>query len=232
MNTILVIEDDDQTRENLQTILEMEGFKALTASNGAIGLATAKRENPDLILCDVMMPELDGHGVLRALRSDSTTATIPFIFLTARGERKDQRTGMELGADDYLTKPATVDEVLSAVRTRLARHVEKEQALREKVAFQPDFSTASPLESGLSLTPREAEVLLWVAQGKSNSEIGVILGMAEKTVKVHLGHIFEKLGTDNRNAASMQALEILCRRGATQIPSHSGATAPTPPPHA
>lgn len=216
MKTILVIEDDDQTRENLQTILEMEGFRAVTAANGRAGLAVVQREIPDLILCDVMMPELDGHEVLRSLRAASSTATIPFIFLTARGERKDQRTGMELGADDYLTKPATVDEVLAAVRSRLVRHVEKEQALREKVAFQPDFSTATPLETDLKLTPREAEVLLWVAQGKSNSEIGVILGMAEKTVKVHLGHIFEKLGTDNRNAAGMQALEILCRRGAAQ----------------
>lgn len=219
MKTILVIEDDDQTRENLQTILEMEGFRALTAPNGLAGLAAIHSEIPDLILCDVMMPELDGHGVLRALRAASSTATIPFIFLTARGERKDQRTGMDLGADDYLTKPATVDEVLTAVRSRLVRHVEKEQALREKVAFQPDFSAAKPLESDLHLTPREAEVLLWIAQGKSNSEIGIILGMAEKTVKVHVGHIFEKLGTDNRNAAAMLALEILCRRGA-QNPPH------------
>ncbi len=213
MKTILVIEDDDQTRENLQTILEMEGFRAVTAHNGAAGLAAVHRDPPDLILCDVMMPELDGHGVLEALRTTSSTSTIPFIFLTARGERKDQRIGMDLGADDYLTKPATVDEVLAAVRSRLVRHGEKEQALREKVAFHPDFSTATPLESHLRLTRREAEVLLWVAQGKSNGEIGVILGMAEKTVKVHLGHIFEKLGTDNRNAAGVQALEVLCRQG-------------------
>ena len=226
MKTILVIEDDDQTRENLQTILEMEGFHAVTAANGRAGLAAIQRQIPDLILCDVMMPELDGHEVLRSLRASSTTATIPFIFLTARGERKDQRTGMELGADDYLTKPATVDEVLAAVRSRLERHVGMEQALREKVAFQPDFSTAAPLESSLSLTPREAEVLLWVAPGKSNAEIGVILGMAEKTVKVHLGHIFEKLGTDNRNAAGMAALEILCRHGAAQSPQGAPRSSP------
>lgn len=219
MKTILVIEDDDQTRENLQTILEMEGFRTFTAPNGRAGLEAAQRDNPDLILCDVMMPELDGHEVLRALRSQSSTSSIPFIFLTARGERKDQRTGMELGADDYLTKPATVDEVLSAVRSRLERHVEKEQALREKVAFQPDFSSAAPLIAAHGITPREADVLLWVAQGKSNGEIAMILGMAEKTVKVHLGHIFEKLGTDNRNAAAMQALETLCRLGAGTLPA-------------
>jgi DNA-binding NarL/FixJ family response regulator len=231
MKTILVIEDDDQTRENLQTILEMEGFRAVTAPNGRAGLAAVQTHSPDLILCDVMMPELDGHEVLRSLRTNSSTASIPFIFLTARGERKDQRTGMELGADDYLTKPATVDEVLAAVRSRLERHDEKEQALREKVAFQPDFSNAAPLETSLSLTPREAEVLLWVAQGKSNAEIGVILGMAEKTVKVHLGHIFEKLGTDNRNAAGVQALEVLCRLSANHGAHTPPRSNPTPPPH-
>lgn len=224
MNTILIIEDDEQTRDNLQTILEMEGFRALTAANGRAGLETARRDHPDLILCDVMMPELDGHGVLRELRACRETAVIPFIFLTARGERKDQRQGMELGADDYLTKPASVDEVLRAVRTRLERDSHRSGLLRDQLAFKPDFASPAPLERAFGLTPREAEVLLWVAQGKSNPEISVILGMAEKTVKVHMGHIFEKLGTDNRNAATVQALEILCRTGAQASPgSATGA---------
>lgn len=212
-STILIIEDDELTRENLQTILEMEGFRALAAPDGPSGLDLARGERPDLILCDVMMPGLDGLGVLRALRERPETAAIPLIFLTARGERKDQRAGMELGADDYLTKPASVDELLGAVRGRLSRATERIEALRRDQAFRPDFSTAAPLEAAFGLTPREAEVLLWVAQGKSNAEIGIILGMAEKTVKVHVSHLFEKLGSDNRNAATLQALEVLCRAG-------------------
>ncbi len=219
MTTILIIEDDEQTRENLRTILEMEGFRALAATNGVEGVETARRENPDLILCDVMMPGLDGHGVLRELRADAGTAAIPFIFLTARGERKDLRMGMELGADDYLTKPASVDELLRAVRTRLEREVVRTELLRDRLAFQPDFNSPAPLERAFGLTPREAEVLLWVAQGKSNPEVALILGMAEKTVKVHIGHIFEKLGTDNRNAATLQALEVLCRQPGGATPS-------------
>lgn len=211
MTNILIIEDDEQTRENLQTILTMEGYRATAAANGRAGLEVLRQESPDLILCDVMMPELDGLGVLRAIRANPATAAIPFIFLTARGERKDQRIGMELGADDYLTKPASVDEVLGAVRTRLERDAVRTDALRQEVAFRPDFSSPLPLEQNFGLTPREAEVLIWVAQGKTNAEIGLILGMAEKTVKVHLGHVFEKLGSDNRNAAAMQALEVLCR---------------------
>ncbi len=210
MKTILVIEDEAETLQNLVLMLEMEGFKPLSASNGRAGVAIAQRELPDVILCDVSMPELDGYGVLETLRADSKTVSIPFIFLTAKGDKKDLRTGMNLGADDYLTKPASAEEVLSAINARLDRHNEKEQAAMAKVELKPNFDSAKPLES-LGLTPREAEVLLWIAQGKSNSDIGTILGCAENTVKVHTARIFEKLGFENRNAATVQALEVLSK---------------------
>ncbi|HEX5221144.1 MAG TPA: response regulator transcription factor [Verrucomicrobiae bacterium] len=206
MKKILVIEDEAETRDNLVLMLEMEGFKPCSAPNGRLGVEVAKRELPDVILCDVSMPELDGYGVLEALRAHNATVSIPFIFLTAKGDKKDLRTGMNLGADDYLTKPASAEEVLSAINARLDRHNEKEQAAMAKV--QPNFDSAKPLES-LGLTPREAEVLLWIAQGKSNGEIGTILGCAENTVKVHIARIFEKQGFENRNAATVRALEIL-----------------------
>jgi DNA-binding NarL/FixJ family response regulator len=154
------------------------------------------------------MPELDGYGVLEALRAEEATVSIPFIFLTAKGDRKALRTGMNLGADDYLTKPASAEDVLSAIRARLERHTEKEQAAMAKVELKPNFDSAEPLEA-LGLTPREAEVLLWIAQGKSNADIGTILGCAENTVKVHIARIFEKLGFENRNAATVRALEAL-----------------------
>lgn len=210
MKKILVIEDEAETRDNLVLMLEMEGFKTVSAANGSLGVAMARRELPDIILCDVSMPELDGYGVLENLRADSSTVSIPFIFLTARGDKKDLRTGMNLGADDYLTKPATAEEVLSAINARLDRHNEKEQAAIAKVELKPNFESAKPLET-LGLTPREAEVLLWIAQGKSNADIGTILGCAENTVKVHTARIFEKLGFENRNAATVQALELLSK---------------------
>jgi DNA-binding NarL/FixJ family response regulator len=211
MKTILVIEDEAETLQNLVLMLEMEGFKPLSAPNGRAGVALARRELPDVILCDVSMPELDGYGVLESLRADSATVCIPFIFLTAKGDKKDLRMGMNLGADDYLTKPAGAEEVLSAIQARLDRHNEKEQAAMAKVELKPNFDSAKPLEE-LGLTPREAEVLLWVAQGKSNGEIGSILGCAENTVKVHLSRIFEKLGFENRNSATVRALEVLSRQ--------------------
>jgi len=156
MEKILVIEDEAETRDNLVLMLEMEGFKPLSAPNGHAGVEIAKRESPDVILCDVSMPKLDGYGVLEALRADEKTVSIPFIFLTAKGNKKDLRAGMNLGADDYLTKPAGAEDELSAIRARLDRHNEKEQAAVAKVELKPNFDSAKPLES-LGLTPREAK---------------------------------------------------------------------------
>jgi DNA-binding NarL/FixJ family response regulator len=203
MKRILVIEDEPEMRRNLLTILKLEKFQPLGAENGRVGLEMVKREKPDLILCDVMMPELDGHDVLEALRKDEGTASIPFIFLTARGEKADLRSGMNLGADDYLTKPVAKADLLRAIAARLRRS--EQTAQRD---FKPDFSSYEPLLK-LDLTPRVAEVLLWVAQGKTNGDIATILGISESTVKKHLLEIFGKLGVETRSAATLRALEAL-----------------------
>ena len=204
MKKILVIEDEPEMRRNLTTILRLERFHPLPAENGRVGLKLAKTERPDLILCDVMMPELDGYGVIAALRADTATVTIPFIFLTAKGEKPDIRAGMNLGADDYLTKPVAKADLLAAIQSRLERAVQ--QAVPE---FNPDFHSAGPLEEVLGLTPRVAETLLWLAQGKTNGEIATILGNSESTVKKHVFEVFQKLGVETRTAASLRALEVL-----------------------
>ena len=204
MKTILVIEDEPAMRNNLRDILELENFRCLTAVNGREGVDVARREVPDLILCDVMMPELDGYGALTALREDPATARIPFIFLTAKGERSDVRAGMNLGADDYLVKPTHVDDLLEAIAARLER-------AHQQTGYKADFSSAEPLTQ-LGLSGREAEILLWVAQGKSNFETGLILDISAGTVKKHLEHIYEKMGVEGRNAASLRALETLSGR--------------------
>jgi DNA-binding NarL/FixJ family response regulator len=210
MNKILIIEDDAQTRENLEIILEMEDLRVFAAPDGRTGLELARREHPDLVLCDVMMPGFDGHDVLRELRTDVATAGIPFIFLTARGERSDQRVGMNLGADDYLCKPVDAEDLLAAINARLQRTRDNQNAALRDTETTPDFTSAEPLLA-LGLTPREADVLLWVAQGKGNGEVAVILGLSEKTVKIHLGHIFEKLNVETRVAAALAAVEVLPR---------------------
>jgi CRP/FNR family cyclic AMP-dependent transcriptional regulator len=105
MKMILVIEDNKIVRENTAEILELAGFKVFTAANGKIGVEMAVKHKPDMILCDIMMPELDGYGVVHLLSRNSQTSSIPFIFLTAKAESTDFRKGMDMGADDYITKP-------------------------------------------------------------------------------------------------------------------------------
>ena len=208
MTTILIIEDDAQTRENLEIILDMEGFGVRSSANGREGIASAQAHPPDLVICDVSMPQLDGHEVLRQLRADAQTVAIPFIFLTARGEKHQQRTGMNLGADDYLCKPLDAEDLLATVRARLQRR--HDHLNGHLAAAGADFSSPGPLQS-LGLTEREAEVLLWVAQGKANADVATILGISEKTVKIHVGHIFEKLKVETRTSAAMLAMEKLPR---------------------
>ena len=128
MKRILVIEDETQVRENIQQILEFSDFEVISAAEGSSGLKLAKAQTPDLIICDIMMPPgIDGYEVLKALRQEPTTKAIPVIFLTAKADRADLRQGMELGADDYLTKPFENSELLRAVGSRLTRHAVMQQ---------------------------------------------------------------------------------------------------------
>ncbi|OGX86747.1 transcriptional regulator [Hymenobacter lapidarius] len=133
MKTILLIEDDQIIRENTAELLEMAGFAMLTAENGQLGVAQALATKPDLVICDIMMPVLDGYGVLQIFNQNAQLAGVPFIFLTAKTERTDLRRGMELGADDYLTKPFDKAELLSAITGRLNRfqHLKPEYDLQQ-----------------------------------------------------------------------------------------------------
>ncbi|GAB3978783.1 response regulator [Spirosoma terrae] len=135
MKTILLIEDNDAIRENTAEILELTGYTVLTAENGKIGVEKALATRPDLVICDIMMPVLDGYGVLHIFNKNPQLAGIPFIFLTAKTERTDFRKGMELGADDYLTKPFDESELLSAIEGRLNRF----QTMKP-VELKPDYN--------------------------------------------------------------------------------------------
>jgi DNA-binding NarL/FixJ family response regulator len=205
--TILIIEDEPEMRRNLATILRLEQFHPVVAENGRLGVEAALREKPDLILCDVMMPELDGYGVLQELRADAVTRATPFIFLTAKGEKPDIRSGMNLGADDYLTKPVAKADLLAAISSRLTR-----AGQTAVTTFDPDFNSAAPLVAAFGLTPRVAETLLWLSQGKTNGDIAVILGISESTVKKHVLEIFSALNVETRTAACLLAVEALSGR--------------------
>ena len=124
MQTILVIEDEAQTRKVLLNCLKFEGYRAIEANNGRTGIKLAQEHHPDLIVCDIMMPDIDGYGVLSMLRQKISTLAIPIIFLTAKVSMPDLRLGMDLGAEDYLTKPCNVERFLTAITTRLKRKEE------------------------------------------------------------------------------------------------------------
>lgn len=198
MKRILIIEDDRQVRGNLAFVLKSEGFAVSEAGDGVVGLAAARSDPPDLILCDITMPGRDGLAVLRALRADPAVTAVPFIFITARATQADLRAGMNLGADDYLPKPFAIEDLLAAIAARLTRAGQA----------APRGGTNPKRLERLGLTAREAEVLHWVGCGKSNPDIATILGLGVATVKTHLIHIFEKLGLENRAAAMLRALEV------------------------
>ena len=136
MKTILIIEDDTVLRETTAEILELENYKVVTAANGKRGAELAKIMLPDIVVCDIMMPELDGYDVLKILSEDENTKRIPFIFMSAKTEIKDVRKGMDLGADDYLTKPVNDELLISAIESRLAKAalLQEEEASKIEVA--------------------------------------------------------------------------------------------------
>lgn len=132
MTHILIIEDDQGISKNLQILLSVEGYEVRVANDGSEGLRMAQEHSPDLVISDIMMPKLDGYGVLKAMRQDPGLTTIPFIFLSAKAGRTDLRQGMNLGADDYLTKPFTRQELLDSVSSRLQRRKAIESHYRRR----------------------------------------------------------------------------------------------------
>lgn len=139
MHSVLVIDDNEDIRENTAEILSLAGYQTFTAENGKAGVEIAMKEKPDVIVCDIMMPVLDGYGVLHLLNKNENTRNIPFIFLSAKTERSDLRKGMEMGADDYITKPFEEVELLNAIETRLKKKLFAEKQYPEGVAGISSF---------------------------------------------------------------------------------------------
>ncbi len=146
MHKILVIEDADFVRENLSEILSLNGYDVIEAANGKIGVEKALAHIPDLIICDVMMPELDGYGVLQILGNNQKTADIPFLYLTAKAEKDDFRRGMSLGADDYISKPFDAAQLLQTIERRLKKSERLRQASAPNAKFEGFVNEAAALE--------------------------------------------------------------------------------------
>jgi YesN/AraC family two-component response regulator len=163
MAKILLIEDDRFNRNLFQECLETEGFNTISAQDGASGIEQAREYVPDLILCDIVLPRLNGYEVLSQLRQDPKTTLIPFIFLTARAEKSERRQGMELGADDYLIKPLTIDELLAAVSARLERQAMLRQYFASEYRQETEnFSIANQKNTTDSIFPELNEVFEFI----------------------------------------------------------------------
>lgn len=157
----MLIEDNTAVRENIEEILELAGYTVVSAPNGKKGVDAVLKETPDLIICDIMMPELDGYGVLHMLSKNPKTSSVPFIFLTAKAERNDFRKGMEMGADDYITKPFDDIELLNAVETRLKKSDLLKTEFSSNAEGVNDFFNHARNTAKIDLTQGERETQTW-----------------------------------------------------------------------
>lgn len=161
---ILIIEDDEMIRENLTELLELSGYDAFCAINGIEGVKAAKQVKPSLILCDIMMPEMDGYGVLYAISQDNELSDIPFIFLTAKTEKEHVRKGISLGADDYLTKPCEVSDLLGAIEIRLKKRAQLKKKYGAGMSGLQELAKDSSAVKSLETIIDESRIL----RGKKN----------------------------------------------------------------
>ena len=191
MHSILVIEDDRANLLFMEKVLSSAGFDVRSASNGESGIASFREKKPSLVLCDINMPGIDGYSVLGILKSDGSINTIPFIFVTSIDGREEQRRGMCEGADDYLTKPFTAEELVKTVVSRLCR-TEKYRLQPETSNFHDEIVTLSQ-----KVTSREREILQLVGQGLTTKEIALHLDIHRNTVDVHRASLMRKLGAPN-----------------------------------
>ena len=216
MARILVIEDEEYVRDIICEMLSAENFEVIESANGKIGVQLAEEKLPDLIICDVMMPELDGYGVLEKLKKNKYTQTIPFIFLTAKAAKKDLRQGMNEGADDYITKPFTRDSLLKTVTVRLEKKAamvqeseETHKILRDRISFALPHELRTPL-NGITMS---AELLVRYSDSMEEEEIKE-LGNNIKISAQRLHHLIQnfllyvKLELVATNPADLKALLV------------------------
>lgn len=194
--SLLIVEDDPELRNNMELILRMEGYGVRTASDGVVGLNLIRAKRPDIILCDILMPGMDGYAFYEAVKSLPHLAPIPFLFVSALNDPEQVRRGMNIGADDYLTKPFSAEELLAAVAARLRRFAVLRTAPKARGGPTEEEQRRLRL-----ITPREREILLLVARGESSKRIGELLFISPRTVDVHRNRLLRKLGA--ANAASL-----------------------------
>jgi DNA-binding NarL/FixJ family response regulator len=202
-NTLLLIDDDPNLVLLVKDYLELQGYVVVTAKNGRDALKVLEKEIPNLIICDVMMPEMDGYTFVKKVRENAQTSWLPILFLSAKGQIQDRVAGLSKGADVYMVKPFEPDELVAQIEASL------KQASRMRQVQSPDLDSAVSVQVpfDVELTPTEQRVIQLVAKGMANREIAEELSVSQRTVESHVSNMLGKTGLHNRTELARWAIE-------------------------
>lgn len=200
---LLLIDDDPNLILLVKDYLEFRGYEVTTAENGREGLEILEKALPDMIICDVMMPEMDGYAFLSRLREDSRTSWIPFLFLSAKGQSQDRVKGLNTGADVYMVKPFEPEELVAQVESSL----KQASRLRGHQSNQLEKSSTIQVPSNVELTPTELKVVSLVAIGMANRDIAKKLNVSQRTIESHVSNMLNKTNLKNRTELARWVIE-------------------------
>ncbi len=201
---LLLIDDDPNLILLVKDYLEFRGYEVITAENGREALEVLEQETPDMIICDVMMPEMDGYSLVSAIRQDPKTSWIPVLFLSAKGQSQDRVKGLNIGADVYMVKPFEPEELVAQVESSLKQ---ASRLIQHKDSKGGDSSPKIQVPFDVELTPTELRVVQFVARGMANREIAEELNVSQRTIESHVSNMLGKTGLHNRTELARWAIE-------------------------
>jgi DNA-binding NarL/FixJ family response regulator len=201
---LLLIDDDPNLILLVKDYLEFRGYEVVTAENGREALEVLDQQTPDMIICDVMMPEMDGYSLVSTIRSDPKTSWIPVLFLSAKGQSQDRVKGLNIGADVYMVKPFEPEELVAQVESSLKQ---ASRLIQHKDSKGGEGSPKIQVPFDVELTPTELRVVQFVARGMANREIAEELNVSQRTIESHVSNMLGKTGLHNRTELARWALE-------------------------
>lgn len=201
---LLLIDDDPNLILLVKDYLEFRGYEVITAENGREALEVLESNTPDMIICDVMMPEMDGYSLVSTIRSDPKTSWIPVLFLSAKGQSQDRVKGLNIGADVYMVKPFEPEELVAQVESSLKQ---ASRLIQHKDAKLGDGAPKIQVPFDVELTPTELRVVQYVARGMANREIAEELNVSQRTIESHVSNMLGKTGLHNRTELARWAIE-------------------------
>jgi DNA-binding NarL/FixJ family response regulator len=200
---LLLIDDDPNLILLVKDYLEFRGYEVITAGNGREALEVLEQEIPDMIICDVMMPEMDGIAFVQHVREDPRTNWIPVLFLSAKGQSQDRVKGLNTGADVYMVKPFEPEELVAQVESSL----KQSRRLMERPAKGAEAGPKIHVPPSVELTPTELKVVQYVSQGMANREIAEEMNVSQRTIESHVSNMLGKIGLHNRTELARWAIE-------------------------